>query len=155
FMSRVFLFEGTWQKYHKQNNSKAAEYLEAAKWAADQIISSGEYELANYRAVFNSLSLADNPEVILYREYEEGVLTHALNSYNNMEAQTGASKDDVEYYLMNDGLPISVSPDYQGDHGIDAVMHNRDPRMYATFVSNTLRLNGIESNYSTTGYAVH
>lgn len=155
FMSRVFLFEGTWQKYHEQDNSKAATYLEAAKWAADQIISSGEYELANYREVFNSLSLADNPEVILYREYEEGVLTHALNSYNNMEAQTGASKDAVESYLMNDGLPISVSPDYQGDHGIDAVMHNRDPRMYETFVSNTLRLNGIESNYSTTGYAVH
>src|SRR5690606_31718925 len=31
----------------------------------------------------------------------------------------------------------------------------RDPRMYETFDSNTLRLNGIENNYSTTGFAVH
>lgn len=155
FMSRVFLFEGTWQKYHEQDNAKAAEYLEAAKWAANEVISSGNYELGDYRSVFNALSLADNPEVILFREYESGILTHALNSYNNMEAQTGASKDAIESYLMDDGLPIAVSTNYMGDHGIENVMANRDPRMYGTFVPETLRLNGIASNYSTTGYAVH
>ncbi|WP_299823764.1 RagB/SusD family nutrient uptake outer membrane protein [uncultured Pontibacter sp.] len=156
FMSQVFLFEGTWQKYHLNNAAKAAEYLEASKWAAEQLISSGRYSLSpSYRGVFNSLNLAGNPEVILYRQYEPGMLTHALNSYNNKEPQTGASKDAIDSYLAEDGLPISISPLYQGDKGIDDVMTNRDPRITETFVSDELRLNGISSNYSTTGYATH
>ncbi|MCP9199271.1 RagB/SusD family nutrient uptake outer membrane protein [Gramella sp. GC03-9] len=155
YMSRVFLFEGTWQKYHENNTEKAREYLEAAKWAAQEVINSGEFSLGNYREVFNSLSLSGNPEVILYREYAEGVLTHALNSYNNKEPQTGPSKDAIESYLAADGLPIALSSEYQGDRGIDNVMANRDPRMYETFVSDELRLNGIDFNHSTTGYATH
>lgn len=155
YMSRIFLFEGTWQKYHENNTAKAAEYLEAAKWAAEEVINSGQFSLADYREVFNSLSLSSNPEVILYREYEEGVLTHALNSYNNKEPQTGVSKDAIESYLADDGLPISISSQYQGDKGIENVMANRDPRIYETFVSDELRINGIDSDYSTTGYATH
>ncbi|UGU15699.1 RagB/SusD family nutrient uptake outer membrane protein [Sinomicrobium kalidii] len=155
YMSRVFLFEGTWQKYHADNSSKAAEYLEAAKWAAEQVMNSGKFSLGNYREVFNSLSLSNNPEVILYREYEAGILTHALNSYNNKEPQTGVSKDAVETYLMSDGLPIEVSPLYQGDRGIENVMADRDPRIYETLVPYELRINGVASNYSTTGYATH
>lgn len=155
FMSRVFLYEGTWQKYHEKNNEKAAEYLEAAKWAAEQVIESGSFSLGNYREVFNSLSLSGNPEVMLYREYEEGLITHALNSYNNSEPQTGISKDGIEAYLAEDGLPIAVSSLYQGDKGIENVMANRDPRIYETFVADELRINSIASNYSTSGYASH
>ncbi|PRY11692.1 putative outer membrane starch-binding protein [Pontibacter ummariensis] len=155
YMSRVFLFEGTWQKYHANNATKAAAYLEAAKWAADQVISSGRYSLGNYREVFSSLSLASNPEVILFRQYEPGILTHSLNSYNNKEAQTGPSKDAVETYLAKDGLPITVSALYEGDQGVAKLMANRDPRMTATFVPSELRLNGIASNYSTSGFATH
>ena len=155
FMSRVFLFEGTWQKYHNNNTEKAKEYLEASKWASEQVINSGDFTLGDYRSVFNSLDLGGNPEVILYREYESGVLTHALNSYNNTEAQTGVSKDAIESYLAEDGLPIEISPLYQGDHGIENVMADRDARIYETFVSDELRLLGIAGNYSTTGYATH
>lgn len=154
-MSRVFLFEGTWQKYHNSNSEKAKEYLEASKSAAAELISTGGFTLGNYREVFNSLNLTGNSEVILFRHYEPGILTHALNSYNNMEPQTGVSKDAIEAYLANDGLPIGLSPVYQGDKGIENVMANRDPRIYETLVSDELRLNGIASNYSTTGYATH
>ncbi|MGB3774296.1 MAG: RagB/SusD family nutrient uptake outer membrane protein, partial [Leeuwenhoekiella sp.] len=155
YMSRVFLYEGTWQKYREGNLEKAAQYLSASKSAADQLISAGEFSLDSYREVFNSLSLSGNPEVILYREYEQGILTHALNSYNNQEPQTGISKDGIESYLMNDGLPISISSEYQGEKGIDNVMANRDPRIYETFVSDELRINGIASNFSTTGISTH
>jgi len=155
FMSRIFLYEGTWQKYHENDAQKAKEYLEASKWAAQEVINSGKFSLGNYREVFNSLSLSGNPETILYREYEPGVLTHSLNSYNNKEPQTGVSKDAVEAYLADDGLPISLSPNYEGDRGIDNVMANRDPRIYGTLVSDELRINGIDFNHSTTGYATH
>jgi starch-binding outer membrane protein, SusD/RagB family len=155
-MARVFLFEGTWQKYHGGDAAKAKAYLEASKWAADQLISAGKYSLGNYRAVFSSLNLAGNPEVILYRQYETGILTHALHSYNNKEPQTGVSKDAIEAYLAKDGLPIGLSPLYQGDkQGVAKEMTDRDPRIAETFVTSTLRLNGIATNYSTSGYATH
>ena len=157
FMSRIFLFEGTWQKYQAGNATKANEYLEAAKWAANEVITKGGYALApDYRKIFNSLDLATNTETIMYRRYESGVggITHSLNSYVNREAQTGVSKNAIESYLSKDGLPISVSPLYKGDKTITNVMTDRDPRMYATFV-NAIRLNGVVTNYSSSGYAVH
>lgn len=157
FMSRVFLFEGTWQKYHAGNTTKANEYLEAAKWAAGEVINKGGYSLApDYRKLFNSLDLSTNPETIMFRRYESGVggITHSLNSYVNREAQTGASKNAIESYLSSDGLPIALSPLYKGDRTITDVMTDRDPRMYATFV-NAIRLNGIATNYTSSGYAVH
>lgn len=154
FMSRVFLFEGTWQKYDG-NNEKAAEYLEAAKWAANEIIQFGEFSLGDYREVFTSLDLTGNPEVILFREYEQGMLTHTLNTYNNLEPQTGVSKNAIESYLAEDGLPIENSATYEGDKGIENEMANRDPRLYETVVSDELRIRGIDGNYSTSGYAIH
>src|SRR5699024_3728382 len=99
--------------------------------------------------------LAGNPEMILYRKYEEGVLTHSLLSYSNDEPQTGASKDAIDAYTMDNGLPIRQSGSgYQGDEGIDNVMANRDPRIRETFVQE-LRLSGYVSNYSTSGYSQH
>ena len=155
YMSRIFLFEGTWQKYNEGDTQRAAEYLEAAKWAANEVIESGEFSLGDYRSVFNSLSLANDPEVILYREYQEGVLTHALNSYNNKEPQTGPSKDALDAYLAEDGLPIEISPLYQGDKGVENLFANRDGRMYGTFVPYELRVNQTDARYSTSGVAVH
>lgn len=155
YMSRIMLFEGTWQKYHHNNTTKANEYLEAAKWAANEVISSGKYIVADdYRGLFSSLSLAGNKEVLLYREYATGLLTHSLNSYVNKEPQTGASKNAIESYLAADGKPIGLSNLYQGDKTIADVMTDRDPRLYETFVQE-LRLNGVATNYSTSGYAVH
>ncbi|MDX1328027.1 MAG: RagB/SusD family nutrient uptake outer membrane protein, partial [Arenibacter sp.] len=80
---------------------------------------------------------------------------HALNSYNNKEPQTGISRNAIESYLAEDGLPISLSPLYQGDQGIEKVMANRDGRIYETFVSTELRINGVAPNHSTTGIATH
>ena len=153
-MSRVFLFEGTYEKYHNLNQSKATEYLEAAKWAANEVIQSGKYSIGDpFRTVFNSLDLAGKKEVILYRHYESGVLTHSLHSYVNGEPQSGVSKDAIESYLAADGLPISISPLYQGDKTIDDVMANRDQRLVETVVPE-LRLKGVVTNYSTSGYSV-
>ena len=155
FMSRVFLFEGTWQKYQKNNTAKANLYLEQAKWAANELITKFTYTLApDYRKMFNSLDLSTNPETIMYRRYESGtgLLTHSLHSYVNKESQTGASRNLLESYLSKDGLPISLSPLYKGDKTVQNVMTDRDARLYATIVP-TLRLNGVVTNYSTSGYS--
>ena len=162
-MSRIFLFEGTWQKYHTGNTAKATQYLEAAKWAADQVITSGKFTIASdYRGMFSAPDLASNPEVILYRRYETGLLTHSLASYVNKEAQTGYSRSAINSYLAKDGLPIKLSPLYMGDKAIysaggakkSAAMVNRDPRITETF-ADSLRITGYVKDYaySTSGYA--
>ena len=154
FMSRVFLYQGTYFKYHNIDAAKSKTYLEAAKWAADEIIKSGKYSISdNYKSLFNSLDLNGKKEIILYRRYETGILTHSLHSYVNKEPQTGVSKDLIETYLLNDGLPITLSPLYAGDKKIDSVMKNRDPRIKETFFP-VIRVNGNTTNYSTSGYAV-
>ena len=153
-MSRVFLFEGTYLKYHNIDQAKATEYLQQAQWAANEVIKGGKYSITdNFRSVFNSVDLAGKKEVILYRKYESGLITHSLHSYVNGEPQSGTSKDAIESFLAKDGLPITLSPLYQGDKTIAAVMANRDPRLNETFVQE-LRLSGYAKNYSTSGYSV-
>lgn len=155
YMSRIFLFEGTWQKYHNGNLDKAVEYLQAAKSAANELITTGGYTLgSSYRGLCSSIDLSTNPEMILYRVYETAKLTHTIMSYNNKSSQPGASKDFMESYLCSDGLPISVSPQYKGDKTIQNVVASRDPRLTETFESQ-LRLPGIVANYGTTGYVSH
>src|SRR5699024_2919434 len=130
YMSRVFLFEGTWLKYHDIDQAKAKEYLEAAQWAAEEVIASGTFSLSNdYRALFSSESLKGNSEVILFKEYAEGVMQHSLMSYNNLEPQAGLSKNAIDSYLLSDGLPVGLSPLYQGDKTVSNALKNRDGRM--------------------------
>lgn len=156
YMSRMFLFEGTWQKYHMNNPEKAKEYLEAAQWAANELISSGRYSLGNYREVFTSVDLSSNPEIILYRQYSPGILTHSVMSYNNKEPQkNAANKNLIDTYLASDGLPIGMSPLYKGDKGIQNTMANRDGRIKETFVSSKLLLSGESSAAAVTGFSTH
>ena len=155
FMSRIFLFEGTWQKYHNGDQAKSAEYLNASKWAANEIITEDDYEVANnFRSLFSSEDLSGNPEVIMYRVYASGMLTHTIMSYNNKSAQPGPSKNMIDSYLSSDGLPISLSSEYKGDTVFSNVLKNRDRRINETFDS-VIHLEGIVANYSTTGYSAH
>jgi len=158
FMSRDMLYFGTYLKYHGGDITVANELLTKAKWAANEVILSGTYSVSDdYRAIFASLDLSTNKEVILYRQYETAKATHCLVSYNNTEAQTGTTLKMVETYLAGDGLPIKQSPvyDYSSDNGLryfNNQIQSRDPRLYATLVD-SVRIRTIHSIYSTTGIA--
>ncbi len=156
FMSSKFLFEGTWQKYHKGSAAKAKEYLEASKWAANEVIQKGKYSLGKYREVFNSLDLSTNSEVLLFRQYEPKILTHSLMNYVDYEPQTGASKSLMDSYLADDGLPISLSTKYKGDKDVKEYFANRDGRMKETY-PDSLRLNApkMSTAYSTSGFVTY
>ncbi|PRD50777.1 RagB/SusD family nutrient uptake outer membrane protein [Sphingobacterium gobiense] len=154
FMSRVFLFEGTWLKYHGIDEAKATEYLEAAKWAAEQVMNDGSFSIANdYRGLFTSESLQGNPEVILFKEYAEGILQHNIMSLNNLEPQAGISKSAIDSYLLTDGLPIGLSSRYEGDKTVESAFENRDGRMKQTVVPQLRMLNTMP-NFAFSGYAV-
>lgn len=159
YMSKVFLFEGTWEKYFNIDQAKATEFLTAAKWAANEVITKGGFSFSNpYRQSFNSLDLSSDKEMILYKQYASGQVTHSLVSYVNREGQTGPNKDVIDNYLCSDGLPVSLSPLYQGDKGIANVMDNRDSRMAGTFAPDLrpvgyTRAPGTYFGASSTGFA--
>ncbi|MCI1778360.1 MAG: RagB/SusD family nutrient uptake outer membrane protein [Bacteroidales bacterium] len=131
--ARVALFEGTYEKYHK-SGTKYEAYLAEAYDAAKKIMDKGKYSLgSSYKAKYNSYSLADNPEMIFHKRYEKDIMCHSLQNYTHTSTViNGLTKAAVESYDCTDGLPISQSPLYKGDHGIASVLADRDPRLSAT-----------------------
>lgn len=156
FASRIMLFEGTWQKYRESNNTAAAKYLNAAKKFAEDVISSGRYSLCDdYKALTNSIDLAGNTEIILYRSYEEGIVMHSVMSFQNTQHEAySPSKSLVESYLSANGLPIYQTDNtmWKGDKWFSDAMADRDPRLYANIDTTGLCLNGVADVYAISGY---
>ncbi len=138
FISRLMLFEGTWQKYQSNNTAKAQKYLDLAVKAANVVMASGRYSFtSDFRSLFGSESLASNKEVILYREYNStiGVL-HSVTSYSNgYEAQSqGPNLKLAKAFLCNDGKPYKLSTVPNANIlDIKNMVATRDPRFEATF----------------------
>ncbi|MBT29227.1 MAG: RagB/SusD family nutrient uptake outer membrane protein [Thalassobius sp.] len=135
--SRICLFEGTWRKYH--GGSDAEMWLQEAANAAKEVMENGPYSLYNtgdpdndYNAYHQMLDLTGNSEVMYWRKYQLGTFTNHVQSYFSYSG--GATKSLVEDYLCTDGLPISLSPLYQGDETIENVFENRDPRLRQTIL---------------------
>lgn len=140
FISRFMLFEGTWQKYHLNNQEKAKKYLELAAKAADLVVKSGKYTFtSDFRSLFGSQDLASNKEVIMYRAYDATVspaVTHAIASYSNLyESQSPAPNLKLaKAFVCNDGQPYKLSTVANADKlDIKSMVATRDPRFEATF----------------------
>ncbi len=131
--SRICLFEGTWRKYH--GGTDPDFWIQQAADAAKEIMDNGPYHLyvtgdtANdYNAYQRILDLTGNPEVMFWQKFKLGTATNHVQSYADGYIG-GATKSMVEDYLCSDGLPITLSPLYQGDDSIESVFINRDPRL--------------------------
>ena len=178
--AQICLFEGTYAKYHKNDEARAEKYLKEAKAAAEAIINSGEFELTpgaeGYRANYNSLELAGNKEMIMYKNYVQDILRHATQDYCCGSTPTnGMSKAAFNAYLMKDGsLPTGEDKGVLGTEGYDAgkpviyhLLEARDPRLaqqidgYLCYVGNNrARYEGVPGqigaaeNTVTTGYGI-
>lgn len=135
--ARIALFEGTWRKYHGGSNPNM--WLQVAADATRELIDNSPYSLYStgdpendYNAFHRTIDISGNPEVMYYKKYVSG---QGLNTHNMMGYfyesgyHGGATKSLVEDYLATDGLPITLSPLYQGDESIESVHMNRDPRL--------------------------
>jgi hypothetical protein len=165
--ARAALYQGTWLKY--QGGGAPTAMLTAAVTAADQLIASAEYQLytdhgpdSSYKFLF-ILQGDDSKEVILARRYYAGLATHNWTRelwFNYMIP----TKKLADMYLATDGLPITISPLFQGyDSLATTEFQNRDPRMAMTFIvpgSDVFQENGFQpifpgfsgSNATQTGY---
>lgn len=138
FISRLMLFEGTWQKYHLNNTERSKKYLDLAVRAANVVMSSGRYSFtSDFRSLFGSENLSGNKEVILARTYDAAIgVTHSVASYSNLyEAQSnGPNLKLAKAFICNDGKPYKVSTVANADKlDIKNMVATRDPRFEATF----------------------
>ena len=155
-VSRLMLREGTFLKYHNINATSADKAIAMARDAALVVMNSNKFSISeDYNALFSSDDLAGNSEIIFYRKYLDGVLTHCVLTYNNAEAQTGANKALLDSYLMDNGLPTGLSTTWNGKTA-SGFFSKRDPRLTSTFRSKYY-LRGEDCtpfNYSTSGYSM-
>ncbi|MDO5035369.1 MAG: RagB/SusD family nutrient uptake outer membrane protein [Porphyromonas sp.] len=157
--AKMMLFEGSWQKYHKQNKEDAKIFFQAARDFAKKVMDTGDFAIAdNYHDLFISEDLGNNPEMIIYRSYVEGKATHSVMSFDIEQPQENApSKSLIESFRSQNGLPIhqAENTQYQGDLTHADEMANRDPRLYACIDREELHYRPLYSKLSDTGYFSH
>jgi len=143
--SRVALYEGTWEKYHNGTtfgvaNANPAKYLNKAAEAALEVMNSGKFEIystgnpnEDYYNFFNIHDYSGNSEVILWKKFDK---SQGITNYRMILGEWprghGITKALADSYLSADGLPIAVSPLFQGHATLESVSEDRDPRFKQT-----------------------
>lgn len=138
FISRMMLFEGTWQKYHNGDMARAKKFLDFAVEAGNIVIESNKYRIAtDFRSLFGSMDLKGNPDVLIYRHYDAALaVTHMIASYSNgIEGQDPAPNLALaKAFICNDGKPYQLSSLANAKElDIKNMILTRDPRFEATF----------------------
>lgn len=139
FISRFMLFEGTFQHYHNLDAARAKKYLEFAVEAAEIVMNSGKYNFgSDFKSLFASESLANNPEVLLWRTYDAGLgITHHIGSYQNGTETMGVDGNLVliKSFICNDGkVWQNSSVPNADDFSLQNLALTRDPRFEASFM---------------------
>lgn len=159
FLSRVALYEGTWQKFHNggadatNNNERVTSLLNTAKTAAKAVMEGGHYKLfyneqlgtESYRYMFiledtkcnpAGLTTKDNTEYILSRRHRtaDGVLLNITKAY--LANAVYPTRKLANMYVCQDGLPIDKSPLFKGYSQATSEFQNRDNRMLTTLAQN-------------------
>lgn len=161
--SRIFLYEGTYRKYHGIDGYET--YLKEAADAAEDFITNSPYKI--YTATgepYRKLFVADNAvkdEVILARNYNLGLnIVHSVNQhFLTGGSKPGMNKKIVDSYLMKDGSRFTDQANYQTMVYYDE-MQNRDPRLAQTIVApghKRIGSNNVVSpsfSSATTGYQI-
>lgn len=158
YLSRVALYEGTYAKYVGGDPVAAESLLQTARAAAQEIVGSGMFSLTPvYQELYGSLDLGKNPEVLLYKSYVSGILTHSVVGYTNSSTMmSGLTKDAVDAFLCSDGLPVSLSAMYEGDGTISQTLANRDLRLVQSVEGELAYIGNPNSKgfTSSTGYII-
>lgn len=155
FLSRVALFEGTWQKFHNggadatENNERVTSLLNTAKTAAKAVMEGERYKLfyneklgtESYRYMFiledaqcnpAGLTTKDNTEYILARRHRlaDGVGLNITKAY--LTNAVYPTRKLANMYVCQDGLPIDKSTQFKGYDLATSEFQNRDNRMLTT-----------------------
>ncbi|MBD8388943.1 RagB/SusD family nutrient uptake outer membrane protein [Dysgonomonas sp. BGC7] len=146
FLSRVALYEGTWQK-SRNNETRGKALLDVAAIAAKDVIDSETFALFNpeelgtqsYKYLFILENVQSNPanigktankEYIFARRHDESINAIGYNITKGRFANSGVNfitRKMTNMYLQSNGLPVNPSTwDYSK---MDSEFKNRDNRM--------------------------
>lgn len=148
FKSRVALYEGTWQKYHKGTEFATLgvdpnKYLRMAADAAEKLIDGAEYTKGIYSAsdyeevykrMFSLVDQSSNKEVILWRQFSNSLgNSHQFQTY--VSGRTGGisvTLQQIQHYLKRDGQPydyITIGKTTKGSAFLSKIETDCDPRL--------------------------
>ena len=120
----VALYEGTWEKYHKQKkdefftpgvtDEKISDYLKQCVAACKAVVDRGVWKiysagnpLNDYRVIFQTEDLSSNPEVLWFKRYDGNNIGNSVDRYLNQGGGgTGVNASLVDDYLTIDGKPF-------------------------------------------------
>ncbi len=157
FLSRVALYEGTWQKFHNGNTVRSSELLTIAAEAAKEVIDKGGYGLFysdklkeySYKYLFILENVQSNPanltknannEYIFYRRHDETLLPIGKNVTTAVLASQSLtiSRKFANLFLTQAGVPMDVNNEqlYQTP---TSEFDNRDNRMKNIFLPNGVK----------------
>ncbi len=150
--SEVALFEGTWEKYHKAENTpfydksvtdeKINNYFTQAANAAKEVMNRGVWKIYNtgnplndYRKLFQTTDLSSNSEVLWFKMYDGDQVGNNVNRYLNMGGgSAGVTASLVDDYLTIDGRPFMGEEQIEAKKvwGNELLPTVRDPRLSQT-----------------------
>lgn len=175
--AEIALFEGTYCKYRTQaengkpaDGTRAQKFLQECVSACEYLMGQG-YQLSDsYKANYNSISLASNPEMIFYKPYAQASLRHSTIDYTiNTSGTHGLSKDAFDSFLFLDGKPLATTAentddaavlDEDGNYSIREILAVRDKRLtdiidpVLSFRGHTYDRAGVAGFTTSTGYGI-
>lgn len=161
FKSRVALYEGTWQKYHKAKNtafytqgvddSKIQNYLGQARDAAKTIIDKGVWSphttgkpLTDYQLLFITYDLSSNKEVLWWKKYSiKDNYVHGASRYmRDGGGDFGLCQSLIDDYLTRDGRIFTGTEreNAQKIYANELKPDVRDPRLAQTVATPGVRM---------------
>lgn len=147
FLSRVALYEGTWQKFRNGSSARYDSLLDIATSSAGAVIASNEYALfapavlgdsaqkymfilENQKSNPAAINKSANKEYIIANRYDQTLRQIRFNVSHT--GTPGFTHRLANIYLCSDGLPIDKSPLFQGYATMNSEFVNRDKRMFYT-----------------------
>ena len=150
FKSRVALFEGSWQKYHKgsafgTDGADPDKYFRVAVDAAETLIdgpfTKGLYSQSSpeedYGKMFSFTDHSSNDEVFLWKRYDIGLgMGHTFQIY--VSDRTGGNSvtfEQVQHYLDKNGDPYgyrTIGESIKGSDFLTKIAEECDPRLSQT-----------------------
>lgn len=150
FKSRVALFEGSWQKYHKGTAFATAgtdpnNYFRQAA-AASEALMDPKYGMAvytnadpenDYCRLFSLKDQTANKEIILWKAYAVNRdLSHSFQIYvSDRTAGISLTFEQVQHYLDRNGKPydyFNIGKTVKGNAFLDQIHDECDPRLGQT-----------------------
>jgi len=166
YQARNALYEGSWQEHHENNTSRANTLYVTARDKAATIMNDPAYNHIeihpDFRKLFTNAGEMSNEIILDYQKVsgQNGWSAWADFAPKSMgrEVHISPTRELVDRFPMEDGLPVDESPIYDGsppeityNNGNATVESigmyaNRDPRFYGTVLFPGAQFNGMVYN---------